>query len=362
MPGLATAASTLAAIAFAVPVAPAPPSAGLSDGQLAGQRVVLSYPGAVPPDGLLRRIRRGGAAGVILFARNVRSTDQVRRSVAVLQRAARQSPIGEPLLVMVDQEGGAVLRLAGGPARGASQVGALGRRRGVPAARADGRAAARALRRVGANVNLAPVADLCRPGAAIAREGRCYARRAEAVADFASAFADGVCIGGVKPALKHFPGFGAAAVNTDDAPATIRTPLAQLRATDEAPFRALRRRAPLVMLSSALYPALDPRRPAPFSKRIATRELRGRAGFRGASVTDDLETPAVQRFGGPGERALLGARAGTDLMLFARTTAAGARAADALRASLRRHGLSRRAFRASVDRVLRLRARLGSRC
>ncbi len=356
MPALATAAATLAALAFAVPAAPPPPSAGLSDGQLAGQRVVLSYSGAIPPAGLLRRIRRGGAAGVILFARNVRSTDAVRRSVASLQRAARRSPVKEPLLVMVDQEGGAVRRLGGGPRRPASAV------QSTAAARADGGTAARALRRARVNVDLAPVADLCRRGAAIAREGRCYSRSPRVAARLAGAFADGVCAGGVQATLKHFPGFGRAAVNTDDAPATIRTPLARLRATDEEPFRALRGRAPLVMLSSAVYPALDGERPAPFSKQIATRELRGRVDYRGVSITDDLETPAVARFGGPGARARLGARAGTDLLLFARTTAAGAKAAAALRASLRRDGLSRRAFRASVDRVLRLRARLGRRC
>jgi beta-N-acetylhexosaminidase len=346
----------------APPAAQTPPSAGLSAGQLAGQRIVLSYPGPTPPAGLVRRVRRGGAAGVILFARNVRSTPQVRRSVAVLQRAARQSPIGEPLLVMVDQEGGAVRRLAGGPARGAEQLRALGGERAVRAARADGGTAARALRRAGTNVDLAPVADLCRPGGAMAREGRCYGSRPPDVTRIAGAFADGVCGGRVAPALKHFPGFGRAGVNTDDAPATIRTPLARLRATDERPFRVLRRRAPLVMLSSAVYPALDARRPAPFSRAIAMGELRGRVGFRGVSITDDLETPAAARVGGPAARARLGARAGTDLLLFARSTAAGTEGADALRSSLRHGSLSRPFFRASVDRVLRLRARLGRRC
>jgi beta-N-acetylhexosaminidase len=357
------AAAFLAALALAVP---ASPSEGLTAGQLAGQRVVLSYPGPTPPAALVRRVRRGGAAGVILFARNVRSTRQVRRSIAVLQRAARRSPIGEPLLVMVDQEGGAVRRLAGGPEQGADGVRRLGRGRASPravsAAHADGRTSAGALRRARVNVNLAPVADLCRPGGAMAREGRCYAARPPAATRLAGAFADGVCSGHVAPTLKHFPGFGRASVNTDDAPATIRVPLARLRATDEQPFRALRRRAPLVMLSSAVYPALDRRLPVPFSRAIATRELRGRVGFRGVSITDDLETPAAALVGGPATRARLGARAGTDVMLFARSTAAGAEATDALRASLRRGELSRRFFRASVDRVLRLRARLGRRC
>jgi beta-N-acetylhexosaminidase len=262
-----------------------------------------------------------------------------------------------PLLVMVDQEGGLVKRLPGGPGRSAAEVGATGSRR---AALRDGRSAGSALRDAGANVDLAPVVDVCRAGAALDRERRCYSRRPAKVTRLAGAFAAGLRSRGVAATLKHFPGFGAARVNTDLAPVTIRTPRRRLRRIDEQPFASLASQAGLVMLSTAVYPALD-RLPAVFSRTVATGELRGRLRFRGVSVSDALDTPAVARFGGPGRLALRAARAGTDIVLFGHGYRAGATAANTLAARLRAGRLRRGAFLRSAKRVMALRASLRSR-
>ena len=290
----------------------------------------------------------------MLFSRNVRSPAQLRRNLARLRRAARRSPVPLPLLVMVDQEGGLVRRLPGGPLRSAAAVGATGDSR---EARRDGRAAGAALRSVGANVDLAPVADVCRRGSALARERRCYGGRHGTVTRMAGAFAAGLRSRGVAPALKHFPGFGAARVNTDNAPVAIRASRRRLRAVDERPFAALARVSPVVMLSTAIYPAFS-RLPAAFSRRLATGELRGRIRFRGVTVSDALDTPATARYGGAGGVAVRAAGAGTDVVLYAGGYRPGDVAARALAARLRTRSLDRRAFERSVERVLRLRSRL----
>jgi beta-N-acetylhexosaminidase len=177
------------------------------------------------------------------------------------------------------------------------------------------------------------------------------------VARLATAFAGGLHDGGVLATAKHFPGFGRATVNTDDAPARITTPLSTLRAVDERPFGALvAADVDAVMLSTAVYPALD-ERPAAFSKRWIGDELRGRLGFRGVTVSDDLATPAVDGLGSIGGRAVLALRAGIDLPLFVSSYAGGVRAA----AGLLDAALNRRVgapLRASAQRVLALRARL----
>ena len=334
--------------------APDPDAARLSATQLAGQRVAFAYAGPAPPRALLRRVARGEAAGVVLFARNVGTPARLRRTIASLQRSARRSPVPLPLLVMVDQEGGLVRRLPGGPRRSAAEVGAT---RDPRAARRDGRRAGAALRAVGANVDLAPVADVCRAGAALARERRCYGGRPRTVARMAGAFAAGLRAKGVAATLKHFPGFGAARVNTDDAPVVIPGSARALRGFDERPFAALVSQRPLVMLSTAIYPAFS-RLPAAFSRRLASGELRGRLGFEGVAVSDALDTPATARYGGPGTLALRAARAGVDVMLYARGYAHGARAARALATGLRSGRLSRPQFERSVERVLALRRRL----
>lgn len=320
--------------------------------QLVGQHMVFAYDGLQPPPALRRRIARGEAAGVILFTRNVRSAEQARAVVRSLQAIRRPAGLRAPLLVMADQEGGPVRRIPGAPARAAADVADAGQ------ARADGLAAARTLRGAGVNMNLAPVSDVARPGAALERERRIYGRSPERVASLAGAFADGLRKGGVRATAKHFPGFGAATVNTDDAPARIAAPLSTLRSVDARPFEALiAEGVDAIMLSTAIYPALDPR-PAAFARRWATAELRTRIGFRGVTITDDLATPAVRAFGSNTQRALLAVRAGIDLPLFSSSYRDGARAAEGLLAAARRGRLPRAALRAQAERVLALRAKL----
>ncbi|MGI8730692.1 MAG: glycoside hydrolase family 3 N-terminal domain-containing protein, partial [Solirubrobacteraceae bacterium] len=88
--------------------------------------MVFAYDGLKPPAALRRRIARGEAAGVILFARNVRSAGQVRAVVRGLQRIRRPRGLRAPLLVMADQEGGPVRRIPGGPRRAAAAVSSTG--------------------------------------------------------------------------------------------------------------------------------------------------------------------------------------------------------------------------------------------
>jgi len=326
--------------------------AALTLPQLVGQHMVFAYDGLVPPEALRRRIARGEAAGVILFGRNVRSAAQVRDAMRGLQAIERPRGLRAPLIVMVDQEGGPVRRIPGAPARAATDVATAGQ------ARADGRAAARTLRGAGVNMDLAPVADVGRPGSALVGEHRIYASSAERVATLAGAFATGLRDGGVRATAKHYPGFGAATVNTDNAPARITASLETLRGVDARPFAALIAGGiDAVMVSTAVYPALTAR-PAAFSAAWVTDELRGRLGFKGVSMTDDLGTPAVQAFGSIADRAVLATRAGVDLPLFSSTYRDSARAAEGMLAAAKRGDLERAALRTQAKRVLALRAKL----
>jgi beta-N-acetylhexosaminidase len=345
-----------ATVAASGPAAPAPvPRASapaLTLRRLVGQQMIFAYDGLEPPPALRRRIARGEAAGVILFARNVRSAGQVAAVARSLQAIARPPGLRAPLLVMVDQEGGPVRRLPGGPVRAAADVASAAE------AHADGREAARVLRAAGANMDLAPVSDVARPGSALEGERRTYGRSAERVASLAGAFAAGLHDGGVRATAKHYPGFGAATVNTDNAPARIGASLSTLRSVDAKPFQALiAGGVDAIMASTAIYPALD-ERPAAFSARWIGGELRDRLGFRGVVMTDDLGTPAVRASGSIGRRALLAVRAGVDLPLFSSSYLTSARAAEGLLAAARRGELSRGALRAHAGRVLALRKRL----
>jgi beta-N-acetylhexosaminidase len=322
----------------------------LNDDQLAGARVITGFPGHQPPPGLRRMVSAGEISGVVLFDGNVGGRQSVRQLTAELQSIPR--PAGSPpLLITVDQEGGLVRRLPGPPKPSARTIGA----RGESFAQRIGRAAGESLRSMGVNVDLAPVLDLGRPGRAIHNEGRTFARKPGAVARLGVGFARGLAAGGVAATAKHFPGLGAARINTDNAVQKIRLPAAKLRANDERPYASFAQSGgAMVMLSTAIYPALS-KKPAALSRAIATGELRDRLGFAGVSISDSLGTVSARSVGGPARTATAAARAGTDLVLYT-SLGDAAKAQHALARSLGDGSLDRTGFEASVNRVLTLRA------
>jgi len=351
----------LAAGAFALSVtlgdgtSPPRPSVAsqLTPERLAGQRVVVGFAGIESPAALRRMVREGRIAGVILFDENLPSRVAARRLIRGLQGIPRPAGLRDPLLVMVDQEGGLVKRVGGAPAVSAREMGA----RGAAYSREQGRRTARNLRGLGINVNLAPVLDVARPDGTIAATERGFGSTAPEVAGTAVPFAAAMQEGGVAATAKHFPGMGAARENTDFAVERIDLSKEELRLVDEAPYRRfVAAGGELAMLSSAIYPAFSPR-PAAFARPIATGELRRRLGFDGVSITDALETVAVRDFGGPARAALAATSAGVDLLLFT-DYRAGAQAQRALTRRLRADPPARAAAEAAVTRILRLRRRL----
>jgi beta-N-acetylhexosaminidase len=114
------------------------------------------------------------------------------------------------------------------------------------------------------------------------------------------------------------------------------------------------------MTSWAVYPALDPRRPAGLSAAVIQNELRGRLGFRGVTITDSLTAGALRGYGSLQRRGLMAARAGADLLLVSGSTPdEGIAVRRALTRALQRARLNRAAARASAARVLALRAQIG---
>lgn len=259
----------------------------------AGRRLWIGIPGPAldaATERLLDDIRPGG---VVLFRRNIESAGQARALVRRLREIA-----GEGLLVPVDQEGGLVVRFhkeltvfPGNMALGAAayREPALGEHLGEE----QGFHAARELRDLGIDVNLAPVLDLATRGANPGCGIRSFGAVPELAARLGTAFVRGTRRGGVHPCLKHFPGLGEASVDSHlDLPVID----AAEHEPQLAPFRAgIEAGAPLVMTSHVVYRAIDADRPATLSAAVVGCVLRGRLGFGGAVMTDDLEMGAMSR-------------------------------------------------------------------
>lgn len=271
---------------------------------LVGQLVVAGFGGRAPSPGLLERIQDGRIGGVLLYGRNI-GTAGTAALAARLQKAAAAAG-RPPLLIAVDQEGGDVKRLPGAPSLAPDQM------QSPLVAEAQGLATARNLAANGINVDFAPVLDVDHGGFIGPRS---FGSTAAVVSSRGVAFLRGLAQGGVAATVKHFPGLGHAQKSTDGGPATVDSPADELRA-DLAPFQAaVAAKVPLVMVSTAIYPALGDSVPAATSSQIVQTLLRGKLGYRGVVISDSLDTPGVSPFYAPGQAAVRALAAGVDLAL-----------------------------------------------
>jgi beta-N-acetylhexosaminidase len=300
-----------------------------------------------------------GAAGAILFRRNIASSGQVSALVDDLQTAT--SAAGRPpLLVAVDQEGGTVERLgpAGTPPPPAMALGAAD---DVDLTRSSYRMIAQELRALGLNLDLAPVADvLSEAGSPLGL--RTFGADPESVARHVAAAIGGLHDGGVAATAKHFPGLGGAVADSHETLPSVDRSLDDLRASELVPFRAaIAAGVDVVMSAHLALPRVDPSGdPATLSRTVLTGLLRDELGFAGVICTDDLEMQAIAARLPLPEAAVHAVAAGADLVLFSRSLDAAHAAHDALRRAVLDGVLDPAAVEASLERIARLRARTGN--
>lgn len=254
-------------------------------------------------------------AGVILFQRNCADRTQLQ----ALTDALRALSPGRRLPILIDQEGGRVMRLRPPHWRPLPAAGELGRlaivdrAAGEEAAGLLGRLIAHDLREVGIDVDCAPVLDVAAAGMTEAIGSRAFASDPALVASLAAAFAAGLLAGGIAPVVKHLPGHGRAVVDSHLALPVVSASAAVLRASDFVPAMALAH-LPFAMTAHVVYPALDADRPATTSRTVIAGTIRGELGVQGMLLSDDLAMQAL--LGEPADRALAALEAGCDLALF----------------------------------------------
>jgi beta-N-acetylhexosaminidase len=276
--------------------------------------------------GLYRRLP---PAGFILFRRNCEEP----RQVADLTRDLRALLADRSVPVLIDQEGGRVMRL--GPPHwpvlpAAARIGDLAGRapkKGLEAARRLGEAIGGELSAVGIDVDCAPCLDLARPETTRAIGDRAFAADPSLVGRLGRAFMAGLSSAGVAPVIKHLPGHGRARVDSHHELPVVEAGLDELSASDLVPFRMCAD-SPFAMTAHLVYTGLDPERPATLSPMVIRDVIRGAIGFRGILISDDLGMSALT--GDIGSRAARAVAAGCDLAL--ECSGDPARAEAALRA------------------------------
>lgn len=318
------------------------------------------------PSALRARLDAGSVGATILFKRNLvietalggdtvpHEVCDLDALVALTGELHRRAPDGTPALIAVDQEGGLVQRIRA-PATLWPPMMAHDR---LPpgederVAEQVGRAIGDELRALGLDIDFAPVLDVhTNPQNPIIGE-RAFGRDAKTAARRALAFARGLAAAGVLACGKHFPGHGDTETDSHLELPRVDHAWDRLATVELLPFElAAQADLPMIMTAHVVFAALDPARPATLSEPVVTDLLRGKLGYRGVVVSDDLDMRAIADHTGVDHAAVQAIRAGCDVLLLCRDEHHQAQAEEALVKTAERDSEFRRRVGESAARV-----------
>jgi len=258
--------------------------------QLAGQRLMVGFDGTGLNTDLKFLIGTLKVGGIILFSRNVSTPEQIQVLCTDVQAyaKARSQP---PLFIAIDQEGGQVARLREPFTRFSGNPSMTDEKDAEQFARIT----AAELKRVGINMNLAPVMDVAHEGMDSVMAKRAFGADSNRVSRLGCSVIDHLQQNGVMAVAKHFPGIGRTTLDSHLDQPVLDTAMPEMAATDFKPFEAaIAHEVAGIMLSHILYTGIDNRWPAGMSIRIARTLLRNRMGYGGVVMTDDLDMGSIK--------------------------------------------------------------------
>lgn len=297
---------------------------------------------------LLQELR---PSGIVLFRRNYAGP----AALAVLCTELHSLFAAHRLLIALDHEGGRVHRVSP-PFTHFPPALRIGQTGSVTLAYQVGLAMGHELRRVGIDIDFAPVLDVLTNPANTVIGDRAFASDPYQVALFGRALIRGLRESGVIPCGKHFPGHGGTLMDShEDLPQDDRG-REELARIDCYPFQqAIQEGIGMLMTAHVRYPALDPELPATISPRIVTGLLRKQMHYEGVVVTDDLEMGAVVRHATVAQTVINALNAGADLMLVCHKIELALAARDACLQALENGTLSPRRVAEAAQRIATLR-------
>lgn len=306
------------------PAGPAGPSKGavqedeasrlvakMSPEEKIGQLMMIGLAGTTIDDQAQRQLEYCHAGNVILFDRNMDRPDQVQHLTKKIDTTIRKKSGVMPFIAL-DQEGGQVLRMrkAFPPVPSEQSIGQSGQ---SAQAKQWAVTTGDALKKLGINVNFAPVVDLG------SQAERSYSLDPGVVTQFAHEAIAGYEQTGIWCSLKHFPGIGKVKTDPHIDGDSVNSSKDELLKQDLKPFENLIKREDnqkmFIMVSNVTFPALDPNLPACVSKPIMTDLLRHTFGYQGLIVSDDMEMGAMAKHYAFADMGVMAIKAGADMVL-----------------------------------------------
>jgi beta-N-acetylhexosaminidase len=257
--------------------------------QKIGQRFMTWIPGTASSERAAALIEQAHVGGVIITEDNVESHQQARELIATLQRMAQAAPSAVPLFIATDQEGGRLTRVRLPELTLFPAAFHQGVHADTDYVEATAYVTGVELRRLGVNMNLAPLLDLYDQPDQTVIGNRSYGADSGLVADFARAYVRGASRSGIISVAKHFPGHGVTMIDSHDRLPVVRLTRSE-RSSILAPFiAAIDAGIDVIMSAHILYEDLDPDLPATVSPAIVTGLLRDQLAFDGVVMTDAVE-------------------------------------------------------------------------
>lgn len=264
--------------------------------------------------------------GIILFANNVKTTEQSFKLVQAMQEAATKDG-GIPLLIGIDQEGGIVYRLGSGSALPGNM--AVGATDSTDTAKRVGRIIGRELSALGINTNFAPTVDVNNNPNNPVIGLRSFGDDPQKVAALSVAMIEGMNEYNIITSAKHFPGHGDTATDTHTGLAVVDKSYDDLKKCELVPFQAsMDANTDMFMVAHISYPQIDDTKvvsektgeevgiPATVSKKFLTDIVRGDMKYNGVLITDAMNMQGLSDIFGLSEAAIRAIEAGNDILLM----------------------------------------------
>jgi beta-N-acetylhexosaminidase len=254
-----------------------------------GQLFSLGYQGLELSLEFLNLIQKYQIGGVILFSTNIKTKEQLKESIELLQEKAEI-----PLFVMIDQEGGRVNRITEDfPIFQSNLFYGEGKdKQGVRKAYSQ---TARELKRLGVNVNLAPVVDVLTNSSNTVIGDRSFGSDPELVAELSKIAVNAIKEEGVLACAKHFPGIGDIADDPHSSLPFNHNSRKRFEKIDFLPFKAaIYSDVDFIMSTHVISTELDSEFPVTLSKKICSDILRKGLSFKGVLISDDMQMKGIK--------------------------------------------------------------------
>ena len=315
-----------------------------------GQMIITGFNGSEYNDDMDRLINEYKVGGVILFARNIEDSNQM----IDLTRALQENNNNLPLFISIDEEGGRVSRLPDDVEKFPSAF-TIGLINDQQTAYENGKEIGYTLKRLGINLDYAPVLDIYSNENNTVIGDRAFSTEESIVSTMGIATMEGIEDSDIIPVVKHFPGHGDTEVDSHYGLPIVYKTLEELRSFEFIPFvKAIESGCDVIMVSHIILNEVDSINPASLSKIVISDLLRKDMGFDKVVITDDMSMGAITSIMSIEEACIKSIEAGCDILLLGNAYEEIEQVINSIKLKLYNGEISEEQINKSVKRILEL--------